>query len=236
MKKLILVRHGQSVYNLEHKFTGWEDAPLTETGVLQAQTAGNLLANAGLKPGIAFTSLLRRARQTLAEIRRTIRSDTPVTADWRLNERHYGALQGLTREEAFRLYRKENVLSWRRTYTAAPPPAEDNSSSLRLVPPGVTPPNGESLQACIARLSPFWRHTVLPAFQTQDAVLVVAHEDLLRGLIKQLKNQTDAQLEAQVIPPAGPWVFELDGRLRPANDFLLGNPDELRRFLSARPQ
>lgn len=235
MKKLILVRHGQSIYNTAHKFTGWADAPLSETGVLQAQTAGKLLAEAGLLPQTVFTSYLRRARQTLAEIRRQTNPNALIQTDWRLNERHYGALQGLTREEAFRLYGKEKVLSWRRTYTAAPPPAADNSSALRLVPPGVTPPNGESLQECMKRLEPCWRERVLPAFQTQDTVLVVAHEDLLRGLLKQLKNQTDAQLQAQVIPPAAPWVFELDENVTPVQDRLLGDPDEIRRFLRARP-
>lgn len=235
MKKLILVRHGQSVYNLEHKFTGWADAPLTEAGILQAQNAGKLLAKAGLKPDLAFTSLLDRARQTLAELLQAANLNAPVHTDWRLNERHYGDLQSRTREEASAKYGLENVLRWRRTYTAAPPPLPDNAPARALIPPGILPPNGESLQACMERFQPFWSGTILPAFNSASAVVVVAHEDLLRGLIKQLKNQTDVQLERQVVPPATPWVFELDDNLTPVHNYLLGDPEEINRFLKRLP-
>lgn len=232
MKRLILLRHGQSVYNTEHKFTGWADAPLTEEGLRQARQAAELLKENACLPQCAYVSCLKRARQTLQTVLQSAGLSIPVHISWRLNERHYGDFQHRTRQECAARYGMPRVLACRRTFTQAPPPAADNAAAYALVPPGVIPPNAEALSDCLARLQPLLKEEVFPAFSTYDTILLAAHEDLLRALLKQLKNLSDAELEQQLVPPAAPWIFELDNTLRPQKDCLLGDPAQLHRFLS----
>lgn len=232
MKRLILLRHGQSVYNTEHKFTGWADAPLTEEGLRQACQAAKLLKEHACLPQCAYVSCLKRAQQTLHTFLQSSGLSIPVHISWRLNERHYGNFQHKTRQQCAELYGMPRVLACRRTFTQAPPPAADNSAAAALVPPGVIPPNPEALSDCLARLQPLLKETIFPAFSAYDTILLAAHEDLLRALLKQLKNLSDEALERQLVPPASPWIFELDDTLRPQKDYLLGDPAKLHRFLS----
>lgn len=236
MKKLILLRHGQSVYNVQHKFTGWADAPLTEEGLRQARQAGELLKENACLPQRAYVSCLTRARQTLHTALDAAGVTVPVQTAWQLNERHYGDFQNRTRQDCAAQYGIEYVLACRRTFAKAPPPLADNQAACALVPPGQTPPNGESLSMCLQRLWPWIQQEVFPSFERADVILLAAHEDLFRALLKQLKSQTDAALERQVIPPALPWVFELDENFHPQKDYLLGNPAEIARFLNRLPQ
>ena len=237
MKILILLRHGQSTYNLTHRFTGWADAALTPLGQQQAAQAGLLLRQSGLKPQRAYSSCLLRAKQTLqAALAAAPWTDIPVQTDWRLDERHYGALQGLTREQAAQQFGLSNVLAWRRTFRPAPPPAPDNSAARLLVPAMVTPPNGESLQAAQTRALSFLNGVVFPAFSQADVQLLAAHEDLLRALAAHFKRLGESELENLVVPPAAPWVLELDDAFYARRDRFLGDPAKIRRFLAKKPE
>lgn len=237
MKILILLRHGQSTYNLTHRFTGWADAALSPLGQKQAERAGVLLRQSGLKPQQAYSSCLLRAKQTLqAALTSAGWRDVPVQADWRLNERHYGALQGLTREQAAQQFGLQNVLAWRRTFRPAPPPAPDNSAAISLVPPGVQPPNGESLEAAQTRALTFFNQVLLPGFSQAEVQLVAAHEDLLRAIAAHFKRLSETELENLVVPPAAPWVLELDDAFYARRDRFLGDPAEIRRFLAQKPE
>lgn len=219
MKILILLRHGQSTYNITHRFTGWADAELTPLGQQQAAQAGLLLRQSGLKPQRAYSSCLLRAKQTLqAALAAASWTDIPVQTDWRLNERHYGALQGLTREQAAQQFGLSNVLAWRRTFRPAPPP------------------NGESLQAAQTRALSFLNGVVFPAFSQEDVQLLAAHEDLLRALAAHFKRLGESELENLVVPPAAPWVLELDRSFYALSDRFLGDPAEIRRFLAKKPE
>ena len=236
MKRLILVRHGQSTYNVSHQFTGWDDAPLTETGLQQAAHAGTLLKEAGYFPQRVFVSQLKRAQQTLQQLLQNLGLPTlPYQTDWRLNERHYGDFQGRTRQECAQIYGMEQVLLCRQTYRTTPPSRLNNTAAEELLPEGRVPPNGESVQTCMERCIPFLKQEVFPQFEQAGTILLVAHEDLLRGLVKHLKKQTEQDFEKQVIPPATPWIFELGESLFSNKDYLLGDPEEIRRFLKKRP-
>lgn len=236
MKKLILLRHGQSTYNLAHRFTGWADAPLTTLGRAQAAQAGELLKKAGLFPQAAYSSCLLRARQTAQAALAYMPHKIPVQTDWRLNERHYGDLQDKTRQEAAHKYGLAAVLSWRQTFFCTPPPAEDNAAAYKLLPHGVTPPNGESLQQAQQRALGFFTQVVFPAFARYDIQLVAAHEDLLRALAVYFKNLPPEAVEALVVPPATPWVMELDKTYHATQDYFLGDPQKIAAFLKHRPE
>lgn len=236
MKKLILLRHGQSTYNLAHRFTGWADAPLTALGCAQAAQAGELLKEAALFPQATYSSCLRRARQTAQAVLAGMPYKIPLQTDWRLNERHYGDLQDKTRQEAAHKYGLTAVLSWRQMFFCAPPPAADNAAAYQLVPPGVTPPNGESLQQAQQRALGFFTQVVFPAFARYDVQLVAAHEDLLRALAVYFKNLPPKAVEKLVVPPATPWVMELDKTYHATQDYFLGDPQEIAAFLKRRPE
>ena len=228
MSKLILLRHGQSQWNLENRFTGWTDVDLTDEGRREAANAGRLMAEAGLQPRYFFTSYLKRAIHTLE-----IAADAmdlnwvPVVKDWHLNERHYGALQGLNKAETAAKYGEEQVHEWRRSFDVMPPLLSPDDSRY----PGNDPkykaltadelPLTESLQNAIERVRCCWQELIVPALRLYDTVLVVAHGNSLRGLVKMMKHLTASEIVSVEIPTGKPWVFELDERLEVVKDYYL---------------
>jgi 2,3-bisphosphoglycerate-dependent phosphoglycerate mutase len=221
--RLVLVRHGQSAWNLANLFTGWTDVDLTEQGCTEAAAAGRLLRAQGYRFGCAFTSVLKRAIRTLWIVLDGMdRMWIPVERDWRLNERHYGALQGLDKAATTAKYGAEQVKIWRRSYDIPPPPlAEDDPRHPRFDERyrGVDParlPATESLKDTLARVEPWWRERLVPALGAGDDVLVVAHGNSLRALVKMLDGMSDAEILEFNIPTGVPIVYELDGRHRPA--------------------
>ncbi len=222
--KLILLRHGQSQWNLENRFTGWYDADLAELGIDEARNAGRTLASAGVLPDVVHTSVQTRAIRTvnlaLAELGR---SWLPTKRHWRLNERHYGALTGLNKAETARRCGDEQVRQWRRGYTTRPPPmpAEHPHKSLldaryASLPPDLIP-DSECLQDVLGRLLPYWYDNIVPDLQAGQTVLVGAHGNSLRALVKHLDGLDDRAVETLEIPTGAPLVYELDARLRPTS-------------------
>ena len=231
MHKLVLIRHGESTWNLENRFTGWTDVPLTATGVEQARQAGRLLREAGFEFDIAYTSVLQRAIwtlwHTLDEMQRTW---LPVVNDWRLNERHYGALQGLNKAETARKFGDEQVLIWRRSYDA-PPPVLDAADPrceradlryAKLAPTQV--PLTECLKDTVERVLPFWHGTVAPALQSGQRIVIAAHGNSIRALVKYLDGIADDDIVGVNIPNGIPLAYELDAQLRPIKSGYLGDP------------
>jgi 2,3-bisphosphoglycerate-dependent phosphoglycerate mutase len=221
--RLVLVRHGQSAWNLDNLFTGWTDVDLTPQGREEARAAGKLMREQGFEFAQACTSVLKRAIRTLWIILDEMdRMWIPVDRDWRLNERHYGALQGLDKSETTAKYGAEQVKTWRRSYDVPPPPrAADDPRHPRLdaryreVDPARLPAT-ESLKDTLARVEPWWREKLVPALAPGREVLVVAHGNSLRALIKMLDGMSDADIVEFNIPTGVPILYELDGRLRPA--------------------
>ncbi len=221
--KLVLVRHGQSTWNRENLFTGWTDVDLTPQGAAEAQAAGALLRDSGFDFDVAFTSVLKRAIRTLWIMQDVMdRMWIPVERDWRLNERHYGALQGLDKAETTAKYGAAQVKTWRRSYDVAPPPlAEDDPRHPRFDPRyrGVDLaqlPATESLKDTLARVLPCWRERIAPALARGQDVLVVAHGNSLRAMVKMLDGMSDAAIVEFNIPTGVPILYELDASQRPA--------------------
>ncbi len=240
MYKLVLMRHGESQWNLENRFTGWTDIDLTEAGRDQARRAGELLKEKGYVFDVAFTSVLKRAIRTLWIALDAM--DTmylPVHNNWRLNERHYGDLQGLNKAEMAAQYGDEQVLIWRRAYAIAPNPiALDDPSHPRFDPryAKLTPqqlPATECLQDTVARVLPFWDETIAPSIRAGRRVLVAAHGNSLRALIKHLDNVSDDDIVHLNIPTGQPLVYELDKDLRPIRHYYLGDPAEIEAAMAA---
>jgi 2,3-bisphosphoglycerate-dependent phosphoglycerate mutase len=233
MSKLVLVRHGQSVWNLENRFTGWWDVDLSPTGEQEARQAGHLLAGEGLLPDIAFTSLLTRAVRTLNILQeQTGRLWVPVERSWRLNERHYGGLTGLDKAETRAKYGDEQFRLWRRSYDVPPPPLEpgsafDVSTDPRYVP-GVVPAT-ECLADVVVRMVPYWFDAIAPALLAGKVVLVAAHGNSLRALIKHLDQMSGEDIAKLEIPTGVPIVYELDKGLRPIRPggHWLGDPEAI---------
>ena len=230
MHKLVLIRHGESTWNLENRFTGWADVPLTDTGVAQAKQAGKLLAENGFVFDQAYTSVLKRAIHTLWHVLDAMDCPwLPVESTWRLNERHYGALQGLNKSETVQQYGSEQVLVWRRSYDTPPPAltADDPRSErsdrryAALEPHDV--PLTECLKDTIKRVMPFWQESVAPAITAGKRVLIVAHGNSLRALIKYLDQVSDTNIVGLNIPNGIPLVYELDAALRPTRHYYLGD-------------
>jgi len=240
MHQLVLVRHGESTWNLENRFTGWTDVPLTDTGVRQAQQAGVLLREAGFDFDIAYTSVLKRALWTLWHaLEQMDRCWLPVVNDWRLNERHYGALQGLNKAETARQYGDEQVLVWRRSYDTQPPPlAADDPRREHLdrryagLRPGQVPLT-ECLKDTVARVLPFWHEVLAPAVRSGRRVLVSAHGNSMRALVKYLDGIGDAEIVGLNIPNGIPLVYELDTQLRPIGSRYLGDPEAAAKAAAA---
>ena len=217
--QLILVRHGQSQWNLENRFTGWWDVDLTEQGAAEARAAGELLAATGLLPTIAFTSLQIRAIKTLhLALEACGRLWIPETKDWRLNERHYGGLTGLNKAETADRHGEEQVRIWRRSFDVPPPPLEaggpyDLSSDPRYA--GIAIPVTESLKLTIERVLPYWESAIRPALAAGETVIVSAHGNSLRALVKHLSGISDADITALEIPTGEPIVYDFDADMSP---------------------
>jgi 2,3-bisphosphoglycerate-dependent phosphoglycerate mutase len=240
MFKLVLLRHGESQWNLENRFTGWTDVDLTDAGRQEARAAGELLAREGYVFDIAYTSVLKRAIRTL-----WITLDAmdlmwlPIVHSWRLNERHYGALQGLNKAETAARFGEKQVLLWRRAYAIAPDPLADDDPRwagrdprYRHLVPGDIPAT-ESLRDTIARVIPFWKDSIAPAISRGRRVIVAAHGNSLRALIKYLDNISDDDIVGLNVPTARPLVYELDSDLRPLRNYYLGDPDDIARAKAA---
>jgi len=232
MYKLVLIRHGESTWNLANRFTGWIDVPLTPTGVEQAKSCGDLLKASGYEFDVAYTSVLKRAIWTLWHCLDAMdRTWLPVVNAWQLNERHYGALQGLNKADTARRYGDEQVLLWRRSYDVRPPAldADDERGQrhdlryARLESDQI--PLAECLQDTVARVLPFWNDVMVPAIRSGQRLLVSAHGNSIRALVKYLDGISDADIVGLNIPNGIPLVYELDEQLRPLRSFYLGDPD-----------
>lgn len=214
MPRLILVRHGQSQWNLENRFTGWWDVDLTAKGEDEARAAGALLADKGMLPTVAFTSFQTRAIRTLhLALEAAGRLWIPETKDWRLNERHYGGLTGLDKAETAAKHGDEQVKIWRRSFDTPPPVLEDGSEfDLKADPryAGIAIPSTESLKDTIARVLPYYETAIVPALKAGETVLVAAHGNSLRALVKHLSGISDAEITGLEIPTGQPIVYELD--------------------------
>ncbi|RMG16727.1 MAG: 2,3-diphosphoglycerate-dependent phosphoglycerate mutase [Deltaproteobacteria bacterium] len=238
--ELVLVRHGQSVWNLENRFTGWTDVGLTEQGVAEAQQAARLLKEEGYDFDVAHTSLLTRALETLHEILRGLdRLWIPVHKHWRLNERHYGALQGLNKKETAREHGEEQVFVWRRSYDVPPPPLEPDDPRhprhdprYALLPPDLLPAT-ECLADVVHRMLPYWYDAIVPDLRAGRRVLVCAHGNSLRALVKHLDGISDAEIPKLNIPTGIPLVYTLDGDLRAVSHRYLGDPEAARKAAEA---
>ena len=215
--RLILVRHGQSQWNLENRFTGWWDVDLTEKGEGEARAAGALLKAKGMLPTVAFTSLQTRAIRTLhLAMEAAGRAWVPETKDWRLNERHYGGLTGLDKAETAAKLGEDQVKIWRRSFDIPPPVLEDGSAfDLKADPryAGIAIPNTESLKDTIARVLPYYEAAIVPQLKAGETVLVAAHGNSLRALVKHLSGISDADITGLEIPTGQPIVYELDENL-----------------------
>jgi 2,3-bisphosphoglycerate-dependent phosphoglycerate mutase len=240
MHKLVLIRHGESTWNLENRFTGWTDVPLTDTGVAQARQAGQLLRDAGYEFDVAYTSVLKRAIWTLWHCLDNMeRTWLPVQHDWRLNERHYGALQGLNKADMARQYGDEQVLIWRRSYDTPPPSLDaDDPRGQRHDPryarlaPGQVPLT-ECLKDTVARVMPCWNERLAPAIRSGQRVLVAAHGNSMRALVKYLDGISDGDIVGVNIPNGIPLVYELDEALKPIRHYYLGDPEAASRAAAA---
>jgi 2,3-bisphosphoglycerate-dependent phosphoglycerate mutase len=240
MHKLVLIRHGESTWNRENRFTGWTDVPLTDTGVEQARAAGRLLRDAGYEFDVAYTSVLKRAIWTLWHgLDEMDRTWTPVLNDWRLNERHYGALQGLNKAETARQYGDEQVLIWRRSYDTPPPTlAADDPRGQRgdlryaKLSPGQIPLT-ECLKDTVARVLPCWHERLAPAIREGQRILISAHGNSMRALVKYLDGISDTDIVGLNIPNGIPLVYELDAELRPLKSYYLGDAEAAARAAAA---
>ncbi|MGE8611489.1 MAG: 2,3-diphosphoglycerate-dependent phosphoglycerate mutase [Achromobacter veterisilvae] len=240
MHKLVLMRHGESQWNLENRFTGWTDVDLTDTGREQARKAGELLKKEGYTFDLAYSSVLKRAIRTLwIALDAMDAMYTPVGVNWRLNERHYGALQGLNKAETAAKYGDEQVLIWRRAYAIAPEPLSlDDERHPRFdsryarIPAGELPAT-ECLKDTVARVLPFWNESIAPAIRSGRKVLIAAHGNSLRALIKHLDNVSDDDIVNLNIPTGQPLVYELDDDLRPIRHYYLGDAAEIEAAMAA---
>jgi 2,3-bisphosphoglycerate-dependent phosphoglycerate mutase len=240
MHKLVLMRHGESQWNLENRFTGWTDVDLADTGREQARKAGELLKKEGYTFDLAYSSVLKRAIRTLwIALDAMDAMYTPVGVNWRLNERHYGALQGLNKAETAAKYGDEQVLIWRRAYAIAPEPLSlDDERHPRFDSryariPADQLPATECLKDTVARVLPFWNESIAPAIRSGRKVLIAAHGNSLRALIKHLDNVSDDDIVNLNIPTGQPLVYELDDDLRPIRHYYLGDAAEIEAAMAA---
>ncbi|MBL0149699.1 MAG: 2,3-diphosphoglycerate-dependent phosphoglycerate mutase [Ideonella sp.] len=240
MHKLVLIRHGESTWNLENRFTGWTDVDLTPTGVEQAKEAGRLLKAAGLDFDVAYTSVLKRAIWTLWHtLDQMDRTWLPVVNDWRLNERHYGALQGLNKADTAKQYGDAQVLIWRRSYDIPPPVLDaadprgqrDDIRYAKLAPGQV--PLTECLKDTVARVMPCWDELLAPAIRGGQRIVIAAHGNSIRALVKYLDGISDADIVGLNIPNGVPLVYELDADLKPISRNYLGDPEAVAKAAAA---
>jgi 2,3-bisphosphoglycerate-dependent phosphoglycerate mutase len=233
MYKLVMLRHGESQWNRENRFTGWVDVDLSPVGAEQAREAGRLLKAEGFRFDVAFTSVLKRAVRTLwIALEELDQMWIPEEKHWRLNERHYGALQGLNKAEMAAKHGEEQVLRWRRSYDTPPPPLEKNDASDPRYA-GVAVPRSESLKDTVARVLPCWESSIAPAIRAGRQVIIAAHGNSLRALIKHLDNVGEAELVGLNVPTGIPLVYELDPALKPIRHYYLGDQEEAARRMAA---
>lgn len=240
MNKLVLLRHGESLWNKENRFTGWTDVDLSEKGLQEAGEAGLHLKRNGFTFDIAYTSVLKRAIRTLWIVLDTMDLMwIPVQRNWRLNERHYGALQGLNKAETAKQYGEEQVQIWRRSFDIQPPVLEKTDSRY----PGHDPryrylsdnemPKTECLKDTIHRFLPFWNEKIAPSIKQGQKVLIVAHGNSLRALVKLLDKISDDQIIHLNIPTGMPLIYELDDTLKPIKSYYLGEPEAVKKAMEA---
>jgi 2,3-bisphosphoglycerate-dependent phosphoglycerate mutase len=240
MKKVILLRHGESVWNKENRFTGWTDVDLTEKGVEEAKKAGELMRDAGFVFDLAHTSVLKRAIKTLwLALEQLDLMWIPVQHSWRLNERHYGALQGLNKAETAAKFGEQQVLAWRRSYDVPPPALAPDDARC----PGGDPryrglaasqlPLTECLKDTVARVLPYWNQSIAPDIRAGKRVLIAAHGNSLRALVKYLDKVSDQDIVGLNIPTGVPLVYELDDVLKPIRHYYLGDPAEVEKAMQA---
>jgi len=240
MHKLVLLRHGESLWNKENRFTGWYDIGLSEKGVVEAKKAGEVLKENGFEFDIAYTSLLKRAIKTLwLTLEELDQMWIPVHRTWKLNERHYGALQGLNKAETAGKYGDDQVLVWRRSYDTPPPALEKNDERY----PGHDAryqtlnesqlPLSECLQDTVERFLPYWRDIIAPTVKTGKRVIIAAHGNSLRALVKYLDNVSDEEIIGLNIPTGMPLVYELDDNLKPLKSYYLGDSEAVQKAMDA---
>ena len=240
MKQLILIRHGESEWNKLNLFTGWTDVDLTDFGRQEAFEAGKLLKAEGYRPQFCFTSYLKRAVRTLNQVLAAMDMDyLPVEKSWRLNEKSYGAIQGLNKAETAQKYGDEQVLRWRRSFDVQPPALDlHDERSPRMDPrynelSDAEIPLTESLKDTIARLMPYYKEVILKAFENHDQVMVVAHGNSLRGIVKELRNMSEDEIIKFNIPTAIPYIFEFDDNMNLQNNYFLGDPEEIAKKMQS---
>lgn len=240
MKRLVLLRHGESAWNKENRFTGWTDVPLSAKGIEEAREAGRVLRKEGYVFDAAYTSLLKRAVKTLwLALEEMDLMWIPVHNDWRLNERHYGALQGLNKAETAARYGDEQILQWRRSYDVPPPALGTDDERF----PGKDPryaslrpkelPLTECLKDTVARVMPYWQEAIAPAVRAGTRVVIAAHGNSLRALVKYLDHIPDDKIVSLNIPTGIPLVYELNDDLTPLRSFYLGDPEAVKRATQA---
>jgi 2,3-bisphosphoglycerate-dependent phosphoglycerate mutase len=240
MKKLVLLRHGESTWNQENRFTGWTDVDLTERGTAQARRAGQQLKEEGFVFDVGYTSLLKRAIRTLWIVLDELdQLWIPVNRSWRLNERHYGALQGLNKAQTAEKYGDEQVLVWRRSYDTPPPALEDGDARFPANDPRYRDlaaediPATECLKDTVARFLPYWHETIAPQVRAGKRVIITAHGNSLRALVKYLDDVSDADIVNLNIPTGVPLVYELDDSLAPISSRYLGDPDAVQKAMQS---
>ena len=238
MYKLVLLRHGESVWNKENRFTGWTDVGLSEKGVEEAKEAGRLLKEEGYEFSLAYTSFLKRAIKTLwLCLEEMDQMWIPVYKSWRLNEKHYGMLQGLNKAETAKKYGDEQVLIWRRSYNTPPAPlAADDERSPRIDPryknlPDEDVPLTEALEDTVARIVPYWESDISKSLKEHGQVLVAAHGNSLRGIVKYLKGMSEEEILKFNIPTGIPYVFEFDDDMKLQKDYFLGDPETVKKLM-----
>jgi 2,3-bisphosphoglycerate-dependent phosphoglycerate mutase len=238
MNRLVLLRHGESQWNKENRFTGWVDVGLSEQGVREASEAGRTMKAEGFKFKLAYTSYLTRAIKTLnLALEEMDLLWIPVMKSWRLNEKHYGMLQGLNKIDMAEQYGDEQILQWRRSFDVAPPPiAEDDERNARFDPryaglEDADIPRTESLKDVVIRMKPLWENEISKAVMEQHEVLIAAHGNSLRAIVKTLKNMSNEEILQFNIPTGIPYVFEFDGQMNLLKDYFVGDPEVIRQMM-----
>lgn len=236
MYRLVLLRHGESEWNKENLFTGWTDVDLSEKGVQEAREAGKKLKAEGFRFQYAYTSYLKRAIKTLFLTLDEMQALwIPVEKSWRLNEKHYGILQGMNKAEATDRYGKDQVLLWRRSWDVAPNPIPEDdprhpANDRRYTEKGSTP-GTEALKQTAERLIPYWKENIAPTLKEKKEILIAAHGNSLRAIVKELKQMTNEEIIAFNIPTAVPYVFEFDENMKLVKDYFLADPEELKKLM-----